>query len=108
LVGQSEPQTRGGTDERSVDGAGSGGVEVEPESEVEPLLTYARRNTGALSTDSPLDQHSGVASPQVPIDDSLDNNAYPDSGNNHESESKERLRGRGSGGGRGRRGSGVP
>jgi hypothetical protein len=61
-------------------------------SEEEPIFTYARRNTGAIITDSPLGQHSSVASPKVPNDDSLDKNAPLDIGNNHESESDERGR----------------
>jgi hypothetical protein len=56
-------------------------LEVELEWEEEPILTYTRRNTGALCTDSPPGHHSGVASPKVPCDDSLDKNASLDSGN---------------------------
>jgi hypothetical protein len=97
LVEQSKPQTRSRTGKSLVDGATSGPAEVEPESEEEPLFTYAGRKTGAtISTGSPVGQHSGVASPQVPNDDSKDNNASLDIGSNHESKSEERGRGRGS------------
>jgi hypothetical protein len=103
LAEQYKPQTRGETDNNSVDGATSGAAEVEPEWDKEPFLTYTRRNTGAISTLTPLGQHSGVALPQVPNDNTLDNNGSLDIGSNHDSESEERGRGRGSCGGRGRR-----
>jgi hypothetical protein len=97
LVEQSKPYTISGTGKSLVDGATSGSAEVEPESEEEPLFTYAGRKTGAaISTGSPVGQNSGVASPQVPSDDSKDNNASLNIGGNHESKSEERGRGRGS------------
>ena len=56
LVEQSKPQTRSRTEKSLVDGATSGLAEVEPESEEEPLFTYAGRKTGAISTGSPVGQ----------------------------------------------------
>jgi hypothetical protein len=44
-----------------VGGAGSAAAEVEPEPEEEPILTSSRRNTRALSTESPLGQHSAAS-----------------------------------------------
>jgi endonuclease YncB( thermonuclease family) len=41
LVEQSKAQTRSRTEKSLVDGATSGHVEVEPESEEEPIFTYA-------------------------------------------------------------------